>query len=156
MSETDFEPLELDRFLPYRLSVLTLAVSRSLARLYSDRFNLKVHEWRVMSALGCGEPLAAHEICTRINMDKVQVSRAVSGLLAAGLVTRKIDAQDRRRSSLWLSEKGWGVYKTIVPLALSHESKLLNAFTVKEQEQFSKLLSKLTEQALKLQNDASA
>jgi len=153
MKETDFEPLELDRFLPYRLSVLTLSVSRSLASLYSDRFNLKVHEWRVMASLGCGEPLAAHEICSRINMDKVQVSRAVSGLLAAGLVTRKIDSQDRRRSSLWLSEKGWDVYKTIVPLAMEHETRLLDAFTVKEREQFNKLLAKLTDQALQLQND---
>jgi len=153
MKETDFEPLELDRFLPYRLSVLTLSVSRSLASLYSDRFNLKVHEWRVMASLGCGEPLAAHEICSRINMDKVQVSRAVSGLLAAGLVTRKIDSQDRRRSSLWLSEKGWDVYKTIVPLAMEHETRLLDAFTVKEREQFNKLLVKLTDQALQLQND---
>ena len=153
MKKTDFEPLELDRFLPYRLSVLTLAVSRSLAKLYSDRFNLKVHEWRVMSSLGCGEPLAAHEICSRINMDKVQVSRAVSGLLTAGLVTRKTDFQDRRRSSLWLSDKGREVYMSIVPLAIDHESKLLDAFTVKERDQFSKLLAKLTDQALTLQND---
>ncbi len=153
MSGTDFEPLQLDRFLPYRLSVLTLAVSRSLSRLYTERFNLKVHEWRVMAALGCGEPLAAHEICTRINMDKVQVSRAVSGLMTAGFVTRKTDAQDRRRSSLWLSDKGWDTYKSIVPLALGHESSLLTPLTVKEREQFDKLLSKLTDQALKLQND---
>ena len=44
--------LDLDDFLPYRLSVLTNRVSGAIARHYSERFGLSVPEWRVMAVLG--------------------------------------------------------------------------------------------------------
>jgi hypothetical protein len=42
--------LDLDRFLPYRLSVLSNRVSDAIAKAYSDRFGLTIPEWRVMAA----------------------------------------------------------------------------------------------------------
>ncbi|HKF72197.1 MAG TPA: MarR family transcriptional regulator, partial [Stellaceae bacterium] len=43
--------LILERFLPYRLSTLTLRISNAIARSYERRFNLSVPEWRVMAVL---------------------------------------------------------------------------------------------------------
>jgi hypothetical protein len=45
-------PLELERFLPYRLSILSNTVSQSIAAEYQDRFELSMTEWRVMAVLG--------------------------------------------------------------------------------------------------------
>jgi hypothetical protein len=44
--------LELETFLPYRLSVLSNTVSGKIARSYEKQFGLSIPEWRVMAVLG--------------------------------------------------------------------------------------------------------
>ena len=44
--------LELDRFLPYRLSVLSNTVSTAIAGAYQQRFGLTIPEWRVHGRAG--------------------------------------------------------------------------------------------------------
>src|SRR5215467_8668313 len=81
----------LERFLPYRLSVLANLASRALARLYGERFGLSVAEWRVIAHLARAAPASANEVAARAAMDKVQVSRAVARLTAKELVERATD-----------------------------------------------------------------
>ena len=97
------QALELEKFLPYRLSVLAQLVSESLHDLYAGPFDLTVTQWRVMAALGRFAPLTASQVSKRIVMDKVAVSRAVAGLMKRGLIERAADRRDRRRASLRLS-----------------------------------------------------
>jgi DNA-binding MarR family transcriptional regulator len=70
--------LDLDRFVPYKLSVLSNRVSDAIARHYSERFGLSIPEWRVMAVLGQKPGLSARDVAARTAMDKVQVSRAVA------------------------------------------------------------------------------
>ncbi|MEE8534718.1 MAG: MarR family winged helix-turn-helix transcriptional regulator [Kiloniellales bacterium] len=149
-SATPGPDLDLDRFLPYRISVLQLAVSRCLARIYGARFKLTRHEWRAVAVLGQEQPLTANGICTRTNMDKVQVSRAVAGLAAAKLVARRPDARDRRRGLLNLTPEGRAIYQEIVPLVLTRERELLAAFSSAEVRDFERLLGKLQAQTAEL------
>ena len=44
--------LDLDQFLPYRLSRLSNRLSQQIASTYVERFDLSVTEWRVMAVLG--------------------------------------------------------------------------------------------------------
>jgi len=53
--------LELDRFVPYRLSVLSNVVSRAFALLYAERFDLAIPQWRVLAVLGMAAPQSAGE-----------------------------------------------------------------------------------------------
>ena len=46
----DAPALNLERFLPYRLSVLSNTVSSRIAKSYA-RFQLTIPEWRVMAVL---------------------------------------------------------------------------------------------------------
>lgn len=142
--------VKLEQFMPYRLSVLSLSISHSIAALYSDRFGISIMEWRAIAALGNYQPLSSRQICERTSMDKVQVSRAISSLTRSGLVLRKTDTSDRRKSLLRLSAKGSRVYRQIVPLALEWESKLLQALTETEKATFDRLLKKLEKQAKQL------
>ena len=41
--------LHLDKFLPYRLSVLTNIVSQSIAEAYEREFGLSIPQWRVIA-----------------------------------------------------------------------------------------------------------
>jgi len=134
--------LQLEKFLPYRLSIVAQLVSDSLHDLYAGPFDLAVTEWRVMAALGRFAPLTASEVGQRIVMDKVAVSRAVAGLLKRGLVERAADRADRRRA-LRLSARGRSVHARIVPLALQYEARLYEALSAEERRQFDALSDRL-------------
>ena len=136
--------LDLDRFMPYRLSVLTNRVSSAIARHYSERFNLSIPEWRVIAVLGQNPGLSAREVAERTAMDKVQVSRAVASLLAAKRLTKAAHVSDGRVAHLSLSAKGRAIYEDVVPLALGLEKRLLEVLTVKEREMLDQLLTKLS------------
>jgi len=117
--------LELDRFLPYRLSVLSNTVSTAIAGAYQERFGLTIPEWRVMAVLAMTPDLSAAEVAQRTAMDKVAVSRAVASLLKAKRIARQMARSDRRRSLLQLSASGRRVYAQVVPFALAYERDLI-------------------------------
>lgn len=133
--------LELDRFLPYRLSVLSNRISQDIAALYAERFALTVTEWRVLAVLGRYPDLSASEVAERTAMDKVAVSRAVSSLLAGGRLKRQMHGHDRRRSVLELSAKGYKVYDEVAPLALAYEQRLLEGLQADERAALDRLLT---------------
>jgi len=138
--------LDLDRFIPYRLSVLTNHVSSAIARHYSDRFDLSIPEWRVMAVLGQSPGLSARQVAERTAMDKVQVSRAVQSLLAARRLTRTAHSRDGRVTHLSLSTRGRQIYDQVVPLALSLEKQFLSVLNAGEQKSLDLLLAKLSRQ----------
>ncbi len=140
--KTDSPALRLSEFLPYRLSVLSNSVSRRIAERYQSEFGLTVWQWRVMAVLGETPGLTATSICERTAMDKVAVSRAVAGLVSAGMILRKATQDDGRRSELFLSEHGHGVYRRIVPLARSYEAELTVAMSEQDLEALRRLLDK--------------
>ena len=140
---TALQALELEKFLPYRLSVLAQLVSESLHDLYAGPFGLTVTQWRVMAALGRFAPLTASDVGKRIVMDKVAVSRAVSGLMKRGLVERATDKADRRRASLRLSVRGRAMHARIVPMALGYEARLYETLNADEREVFNTLSDRL-------------
>ena len=137
------EVLDLEHFLPYRLSVLSNTVSQAIADSYERRFALGITEWRVMAVLGRYDGLAAREVAERTAMDKVAVSRAVARLIESGRVRREVAAHDKRQSVLRLSAKGWKVYAQVAPLALDHERRLLAHLDIDEREWLGRILDKL-------------
>lgn len=140
-------PLELENFLPYRLSILSNKVSQAIAREYETRFDLSVTEWRVMAVLARFDALSAREVAERTAMDKVAVSRALARLVASGRVSRRTHDGDKRRSVLRLSAKGWKIHDAVAPLALAHERDLIEQLSPQEREVLSAILDKLTARA---------
>ncbi len=135
--------LELETFLPYRLSVLSNTLSQAIARVYDKRFGLSVTEWRAMAVLGHRADLSGRGVAERTAMDKVAVSRAITRLLSKGLVERGTAANDKRRSVLRLSEEGWKIYDQVAPLALEHEQRLLSHLSMEEREWLARILDTL-------------
>lgn len=135
--------LDLEHFLPYRLSVLSNRVSHTIADIYADRFNIGVTQWRVIAVLGRYPGLSANGVAERTAMDKVAVSRAVASLLQRGLLVRNTHDADRRRSVLALSDDGYAVYDEVAPLALEYEHTLLAPLDARERDELDRLLHKL-------------
>ena len=136
-------PLVLAEFLPYRLSVLANRVSRDLSRLYAEQFDLTITQWRILAILGLHPGISADEVCRRSEMDKVAVSRAVRRLRGKGLLSRRIDTADRRRSVLRLSARGTKTYHRIVPLAQRYERELLDGLSAKARRDLGRSLDEL-------------
>jgi DNA-binding MarR family transcriptional regulator len=142
-SSADHAVLELDRFVPYRLSVLSNRISQDIARLYAERFSLSVTEWRVLAVLGRYPDLSANEVAERTAMDKVAVSRAVASLIRDGRLKRRLHGDDRRRSVLALSAKGYRIYDEVAPLALAFERNLLSLLDADERQWLTRILDRL-------------
>jgi len=144
------DELHLERFLPYRLSVLANTVSAAIADAYQARHDMTIPEWRVMAVLAHAPGLSAAEVVERTAMDKVAVSRAVARLLRRRRLRRRQTASDRRRSALELSADGRQVYERIVPWALRYERELVKALAPEELRLLDRALSRLLERARSL------
>jgi|SRR5215469_2377118 DNA-binding MarR family transcriptional regulator len=136
-------PLDLERFLPFRLSVLANRLTRAVARVYMHRFHLSAPEWRTMAVLGLYGAMSANSVVERTAMDKVRVSRAVARLLTANRITRRTDTEDRRRAILDLTPKGRADYEQIVPMVLAVESELLSELDGAERVTLERIMRKL-------------
>lgn len=135
--------LSLDGFLPYRLSVLSNAVSRKIARIYEQEFELSIWQWRIIAVLGEHEGLTSTEVAQRTLMDKPTVSRTAASLIERGVLERHIDRDDRRRAPMRLTDEGQAIYAAIIPRALASERELLDALTEQEISTLHGLLSRL-------------
>jgi DNA-binding MarR family transcriptional regulator len=135
--------LDLEHFLPYRLSVLSNTISQAIAREYAERFQLSVTEWRVIAVLGRFDGSSAGEVAERTATDKVAISRAIATLVHSGRVRRTLAPHDKRRSVLRLTAKGWTIYDAVTPRALEHERRLLAHLDPQEREWLGRILDKL-------------
>ena len=145
--------LDLEHFLPYRLSVLANRVSRGFGRLYEERFDLKLPEWRVMAVLGRRPGITAREVAELTAMDKVAISRAVARLMEMGRISAETDSTDGRRQKLFLSEAGLDIYRQIVPLAKRIETALVAGIDDSDLAVLNKLLAHLTVAAERIDHD---
>jgi len=138
-------PLQLEHFLPYRLSILSNTISQGIADDYQARYDISVTEWRVMAVLARFEGLSAREVAERTAMDKVAVSRALSRLVESGRVNRDTHDGDKRRSVLSLTEAGWTVHDEVAPMARAREREVLARLDPDEQRWLTRILDKLLE-----------
>ncbi|GAB5456175.1 MAG: MarR family transcriptional regulator [Henriciella sp.] len=141
---SDNPALSLDGFLPYRLSVLSNAVSSKIAKIYEQEFELSVWQWRIIAVLGEREGLTSTEVAQRTLMDKPTVSRAAASLIERGILERSIDSDDRRRAPMRLTDEGKAIYAAVIPRAMESERELLNAISEDEAETLHRLLSRLS------------
>lgn len=142
---TDHDPLELEKFVPYQLSIVSNTVSQAIAGEYQKRFDLCTIDWRVMAVLARhdGEGLSARALARLTAMDKVAISRALARLVADGRVLRRTHSGDKRRSVLRLSAAGWRIHDAVAPLARAQERAFLARLDRDEQRWLARILDKL-------------
>jgi DNA-binding MarR family transcriptional regulator len=143
----EHQVLNLERYLPYRLSILSNKVSGIIAETYKNKFALSVIEWRIMAVLGEYPEISADEVSAKTQIEKSILSRAIGRLLQRNLIQRETDENDRRRSILALTKTGLSVYDDIVPISYEYAQLLLECFDEQEREAFSQLIDRLYEHA---------
>lgn len=150
MTKKSLQPhkiLQLERYLPYRLSILSNRISALISEIYSDKFALSITEWRIMAVLGEYPDVSADEVSLKTQIEKSILSRAINKLVQRKLLQREFDPLDRRRSMLRLTATGLSVYDEVVPVSYDYEKAMVSCFTDAEREQFSEFIDRLYQHA---------
>ena len=135
--------MELNDFLPYRLSILSLKVSKGIAKHYEDQFGINTSEWRILVILYKNPEINAKEIGLLSQMDKVRISRTVKSLLKKSYIEQTTDSNDARARIYKHSPSGKILMRAVIPDALRYEEQLLQQLSKKEQQQLHHLIEKL-------------
>lgn len=133
--------------MPYRLAVLSETVSRVIAQVYAERFDLTRDEWRILAALAGPLEMKSTAALLHTTLDKMQVSRASARLEAHGLITRIEDPEDRRVRVLRLTAAGRSLLRKLVPMIEARESFLLEPLDAQERRVLDRALAKLQARA---------
>lgn len=146
--------LDLDQFLPYRLSRLADTISQSLAEFYAKRYQINVAQWRVLAWLSHCDDLTAKKICAYTNMDKARVSRAIQTLEDRGFISRSLSPHDQRLHNLHLTEKGRETLSDLIPEAQDWEATLVTPLSASEYRDLFNVMRKLERQVDRMGVDA--
>ena len=139
--------LQLDDFLPFRLSYTSNLVSERIARSYEALFGLKIPEWRLIAVIAEGRGTTQQDIGARTRMDKVTVSRAAVALFERGLITRAPNPADGRSHLLTLTPAGHTLYAQIAPKALELEAAIFGQFSADELAALQDMLRRVADYA---------
>ncbi|MES2059016.1 MAG: MarR family transcriptional regulator [Pseudomonadota bacterium] len=142
--------LNLDDFLPYRLSIASNRVSSAIATAYQSLFGLKIPEWRLIAVIAEGEGMTQQALGSATRMDKVTVSRAAIALYDRGLVQRRPNPDDQRSHLLSLTIAGKALYDSVTPKALALEKQVFAGFSAAEIKTFRTLLDRVEASAEKI------
>lgn len=137
----------LTQFLPFRLNRLAAEMSEQLARLYAERFQIDIPQWRVLATLSSGEGWTAKAIVASTRTHKSTISRAVEALEKRGLIEAVQSPRDKREYRLRLTASGRKLFLKLEPLVLEYERKLMDGLGETDGRRLEKAVSAL-EQAL--------
>jgi len=140
--------LQLDRFLPYRLSITSNLVSDRIASAYEALFGLSIPEWRLIAVIAEAGAVTQQMIGDQTRMDKVTVSRAAIALVERGLLARAPNPGDKRSHLLSLTDAGNTLYADVAPKALELEARMFAGFTRAELDAFVAILRRIDAAAL--------
>ncbi len=139
----DFEPIRLDSFLPYQLTLLAHRIARETASIARRHEGLNLSHWRVLAAVADAPGSTANDVVAATPMDKGIVSRAVKALIGLGLLRRAASDTDGRVGHLFLTDKGDRLYRSIAEEVLRFDTALTADLSVSERSLLSDALRKL-------------
>ena len=122
-------------------------VSTLGARLTAQRMALGARaDFAMLAALDEYGELSQAELGRRLGLDRNDVSGVITRLEDRGAVTRRIDADDRRRNIIAVSESGLRELADLQAHADEVQRDLLVGLTAAEREQLGFLLAKVLDQ----------
>ena len=141
------QPAALGDLLLYRLNRLLSIGGAPVIRLCEGRFGITRREWRMIAALAQYQALMSSQLAVRAQLDRARTSKAITSLVQKKLIHRQVQANDKRRAELTLTESGQALYDAMFPQVLEIHQGLVGVLTANEIAVFDGLLSKLQNQA---------
>ena len=138
------EIIRLDRFLPYRLSLLAHRLSLANSELHVRRHRLTVQEWKILSIIADHAPLTPVAIRRRGTQDKSTISWAIKRLLQRGFIARRRSAGDGRTFEVRMSAPGWKYYDALAARARRRMREVLKPLSAAELRALERIVGKLS------------
>ena len=146
MSKTRSKP-DSSRLVSQRILVLSNLLRRAAGLRYRRLLDLQAGEWGVVAELGHRSPCTLNDLSGRIGVDKTQLSRTVSRLIARGLVRRKPNPRDNREVRLSLTPQGQDCHAAIMRAGRNANLSLLADLSARERKQLVELIERVTVRA---------
>ncbi len=89
--------------------------------------------------------LTQADLCRRINVEQPTMANTLARMERDGLIKRKADTTDKRRSLVFLTPKAKDVQNKIMEAARSVSGRAMRNLSAAEQDEIFRLFSKLTE-----------
>jgi DNA-binding MarR family transcriptional regulator len=141
------DPGGLDDLLLYKLSRLLSVGGSMVIRLCEGRFGITRREWRVIVRLAQEPELLSSELADSIQLDRARTSRAVTSLVAKGLVRRQVGRADRRQARVALTERGRALHVELFPLVCEINRDLLSPLAADEVGRLDAMLAAMQDRA---------
>ena len=110
---SDDQIMQLGQYWPYQATVLARLVSKHTSSVIKRHGDLNLSQWRVLAAVAEKDGRTSAEVVAVTPMDKGIVSRAAASLIDEGLLRKKNDLGDKRRSRLLMTKPGRKIYQAI-------------------------------------------
>jgi len=147
------ERLPIDDSIFFRLVRVVNLTARPFSESIGKAHRLSLNEWRVLLVLANHAGIAASDVAALTGLDKMSVSRALSGLVQRNRVVGRVDPKDRRRLLLRLSAAGERLYVRIGTPAKERERSLFRGIGADEQAQLGRTLDRLVANLLTVDAD---
>lgn len=118
----------------------------------SHTFEDKAFLYRIFMLLSQDEEsLTMGRLSSELDVPLSTTTRIVDGLVQAGMVERVTDPSDRRVVRVGMSKNGRELYEAGIAYNKQRIAKLVSVFTAEEQEQLLKLMNKLFDAFMNMQ-----
>jgi len=107
--------------------------------LHQSGLGVTPEQWSVLCCLWEKEGLYLTEITDKTGRDKYTISRIVNLLAKKGLVDSRLDPADKRRTNLYLTDKGRELQEPLTRLVEEFTAKVFQDFSAQDMEYAKRL-----------------
>lgn len=134
--------LDLQKYLPYRVFMLTLNLAYR-GKVKVGDVSVSMRDWRILAFLASTGPHTNRETADAMGMDSATISRAVQNLRDAGLIDVRRSKRDRRMQLIMLTQKGADVHDALAPERKRFADEVEACLTDEEREGLYHALDKI-------------
>ncbi|WP_374292928.1 MarR family winged helix-turn-helix transcriptional regulator [Paenirhodobacter enshiensis] len=122
---------------------MALLFNNPVYGLIQNRLGLLRPEFVVLWSLHLGGPSTLTDVFRASGFPKNTLSRAANKVHRLGLISREGDAEDQRRITLHLTDRGREAVSSVMEPMLAHERRMLDCLSPAERLTLSDILAKL-------------
>ncbi|MET4579964.1 MarR family winged helix-turn-helix transcriptional regulator [Ottowia thiooxydans] len=138
---TTLQPL--DRRINYRFNQISHRWSSLVVSMARKKYKLNPAEMKMLSVIGCYQPVSPSDLVDRTSSDSPKVARVVTRLVEEGLIEREQDSADGRRAVLTVTKRGAAINQELDRLSHEVEERVTSVLTADDRKHLEAILDKL-------------
>jgi MarR family transcriptional regulator for hemolysin len=110
--------------------------------LMLEPVGLTLSAWYPLAVLRVEDGMPQRELGSRLNLKDAAIGKAIDALERAGLIARKNDPNDRRKTLVYLTDEGKKTGRTVAKMREEFQSVVFDGFSRKDKDLFRELLER--------------